>query len=84
MKTKVFFHTRDKANSNWTNAILTFYQLPSVGEFVFHGSETHRVESVIQIPEEEDSEYIAEVFAVRVPDSDVYEEMDYQYRVKKE
>jgi hypothetical protein len=42
------------------------------------------VEQVIHIPAEEGKEYSAEVFAVRVPDSDVYEEMDYQYRVKTE
>lgn len=61
----IHFHTRDKDSYDWESVHLTMPQLPCVGNFVLFESKWHKVEAVIHIPLEENSEYDAEVYAVR-------------------
>jgi hypothetical protein len=65
-KCKVFLHTRDHGQNNWTNNSYNFARIPVVGEHLTTGIESdwYEVQLVVHTPYPCDCD--AEVYAVKV------------------
>jgi hypothetical protein len=73
----VFLHVRDAGKSNWVNTEREFSRVPGIGEYVYCDKVWSKVEVVIHISEDQNSDYVAEVYAVKTTEGEALKILDY-------